>query len=126
MSGNLNIPAQQWLEEQFEYEYCSECGGDADDHIAVPVMGNWFARCNHPLSDALLDGPDEAIEKELVKRHRRQECGLPMASNEHFDHEDCPECGSVSVPCEHIPDQTLRGCPKCEHTWFENLETETG
>ncbi len=23
----------KWLEEQFEYEYCSECGGDTDDHV---------------------------------------------------------------------------------------------
>jgi hypothetical protein len=47
--GNLHIPPDQWLAEQFEFEYCDECGRDACDHTAVPFMGNWFARCNHPL-----------------------------------------------------------------------------
>lgn len=49
--GNLNIPARQWLSELFEYEFCAECGGDACHHTAVPFMGNWFARCDHPAND---------------------------------------------------------------------------
>lgn len=40
---------------------------------------------------------------------------------EHFPHDVCPECGSSSVPVEGVPDQTLRGCPKCHHTWTESL-----
>jgi len=43
--GNLDIPPQQWLKEQFEYEYCDECGGDVKDHDAIPLLGNWFALC---------------------------------------------------------------------------------
>lgn len=43
--GNLSIPPAEWLKEQFEYEYCAECGGDAEDHDAIPFLGNWFARC---------------------------------------------------------------------------------
>lgn len=43
--SNLNIPPDKWLEELFECEYCSDCGGDAEDHIAIPFLGNWFARC---------------------------------------------------------------------------------
>ena len=46
--SNLNIPAEKWLEEMFECHYCDECGGDAQHHTAVPVMGNWFARCDYP------------------------------------------------------------------------------
>lgn len=44
--GNLSRPSADWLTEQFEFEYCAECGGDAQHHAAVPLMGNWFARCN--------------------------------------------------------------------------------
>lgn len=46
--GNLNIPPEQWLKEQFEYERCSECGGDAEHHVALPILGNWFAQCKYP------------------------------------------------------------------------------
>ena len=38
-------PGDEWLQDQFEYENCEECGGDADAHDAVPFMGNWFACC---------------------------------------------------------------------------------
>lgn len=43
--------------------------------------------------------------------------------NEHFEHDDCPECGEPSVPLEKVPDQSLRGCPDCGHAWFEDLHT---
>jgi hypothetical protein len=46
--SNLNIPAKQWLKEQFEDHYCEECGGDAQHHTAVPLNDNWFARCDFP------------------------------------------------------------------------------
>jgi hypothetical protein len=41
---------EDWLKQLFEFETCGECGGDAKDHEAIPVMGNWFARCRnrHP------------------------------------------------------------------------------
>ncbi len=37
----------EWLEELFEFEFCAECGGDAEDHevCIVPGMGTYFARC---------------------------------------------------------------------------------
>lgn len=41
-----------WLAALFRYEYCVECGGDAEHHTAVPFMGNPFARCDYPPSDA--------------------------------------------------------------------------
>jgi hypothetical protein len=46
----------EWLERLFEFEYCAECGGDADDHevCLVPGIGNYFARCKPPV--AVADG----------------------------------------------------------------------
>lgn len=42
-----------WLSEQFEYEYCHECGGSAGNHEPVRFMGNWFAYClSAPLDDS--------------------------------------------------------------------------
>jgi hypothetical protein len=37
----------EWLEDLFEFEFCAECGGDAEDHevCIVPGMGTFFARC---------------------------------------------------------------------------------
>jgi hypothetical protein len=46
--GNLDIPPEEWLKKQFEHEFCEECGGDEHHHTAVPLMGNWFARCDYP------------------------------------------------------------------------------
>jgi hypothetical protein len=51
MTGNLNQEPAEWLKEQFEFEYCAECDGDAEHHTAIPFMGNWFARCNCPRDD---------------------------------------------------------------------------
>lgn len=76
--GNLNTKAQKWLEELFAYEYCSECGGDADDHTAVPFNGNWFARCSHPMLTEELS--EKQIEDILKTRRERQEAGLPMVA----------------------------------------------
>lgn len=38
---------EEWLARLFEFEYCPECGGDAQDHevCLVPGIGNYFARC---------------------------------------------------------------------------------
>lgn len=58
--SNLTIPAREWLAQQFETEYCAECGGDACHHTAVPFNDNWFARCNHPPT---VDGMAPTIQK---------------------------------------------------------------
>ena len=39
------LTANEWVNQLFEFEYCSECGGDIKDHIVIEFMGNWFARC---------------------------------------------------------------------------------
>jgi hypothetical protein len=45
-------PAAQWLKEQFAFEYCAECSGDAQHHTALLFFGNWIARCDYaPDSD---------------------------------------------------------------------------
>ena len=49
--GNLHIPADVWLAELFQFEFCEECGHDAEDHIAVPFLGNWFAICKNDLAE---------------------------------------------------------------------------
>lgn len=63
--GNLSRPPADWLREQFEFEFCAECGGDAQHHTAVPLMGNWFARCDH--------APDDNGEFHSVIRQFRAE-----------------------------------------------------
>lgn len=49
--SNLHIPPKTWLEELFETEFCAECHGDAEHHDAIPLLGNWFARCRHSPAD---------------------------------------------------------------------------
>jgi hypothetical protein len=65
--GNLHTPAEQWLKEQFEFEYCHECGGDAEHHTAVPFLGNWFGRCDYP--------PDEETGElaPIIQKFRERE-----------------------------------------------------
>lgn len=43
---------------------------------------------------------------------------------ETYEHDECPKCGTESVPAERVADQSLRGCPNCEHTWFEDLNRD--
>lgn len=39
--------AQEFADSLFEFEYCAECGKDADAHTAViGPTGSWFAYCN--------------------------------------------------------------------------------
>jgi hypothetical protein len=48
--------AQEFLEDLFEYEYCTECGGDAEDHIVVlDVLGLFHAHCLNPAVLQALD-----------------------------------------------------------------------
>ena len=36
----------QWLREQFEFEFCGMCGGDADEHVVThAIFGLPFAYC---------------------------------------------------------------------------------
>jgi len=39
------LTASKWAKEQFEFEYCAECGGDGKDHTYALLLGHWFARC---------------------------------------------------------------------------------
>jgi hypothetical protein len=49
----------QFLAGLFEFEYCESCGGDAEDHDAVPFLGGWFARCRVSFNgDDLLSAPE--------------------------------------------------------------------
>lgn len=37
-----------FLRELFEFDFCEFCGGDHQHHVALPFLGNWFARCCFP------------------------------------------------------------------------------
>ena len=43
----MNETPKQWLAYLFEFEFCPEGGGDAEDHevCLVPGIGTFFARC---------------------------------------------------------------------------------
>ncbi|WP_409238395.1 hypothetical protein [Streptomyces sp. PA5.6] len=50
MSGDVlvinGLTGPQFLAETFEFEFCAECGGDVEQHIARPDMfGKWHAWC---------------------------------------------------------------------------------
>lgn len=74
------------------------------------------------------------LETELANQRLLRELLLELPGNrerrmkmkniyptEHFLHDDCPKCGTPSVPVEKVPDQALRGCPECLETWVEDL-----
>lgn len=49
-SENNQTPAE-FLADLFEFEYCSECGGDAQHHtVCIGPFGLFFARCDFPPS----------------------------------------------------------------------------
>ena len=45
MQDKYGLTSEEWGKEQFEFEYCAECGGDWDDHDYILILGGWFARC---------------------------------------------------------------------------------
>ena len=70
-----------WLEQTFKYEYCHECGGDAEDHFVVVVMGNYCARCKHPIMTKTMTL--EEFKAELARRIKRKDAGLSLVEEEH-------------------------------------------
>lgn len=76
MSGNLDQAPESWLEEQFEYEYCHECGGDAEHHDAAPFMGNWFAKCKEKVYDDPTEVPCHTAGCVYTEGHEERS-GLP-------------------------------------------------
>lgn len=42
---DLHEDGEEWLHRFFEYEFCSECGSDAEDHELWVILHNWFAHC---------------------------------------------------------------------------------
>lgn len=59
----------QFATDLFEFEYCHECYGDAEDHIpCLGIFGGWFAMCKFSpfTSDyALRNGKLQNIGEEL-------------------------------------------------------------
>ncbi len=61
---------QEFLEELFEYEYCAECGGDAEDHIVVfDVLGLFHAHCLKPPIFRALDLTTQQCSGAEPSRH---------------------------------------------------------
>jgi len=97
--GNLDIPPQQWLKEQFECEYCAECGGDVEDHDAVPFLGNWFAFCktkeitvtNFPVWDQEKCGGCNKPQDEESKKNKEPFYKLDC-TDLICDYQGCHEC----------------------------------
>lgn len=65
--SNLHIPPGLWLRDLFWSEYCDECGGDVQHHEAIPVMGNWFARCRFPSDERTGDMHPEVLDYRSTK-----------------------------------------------------------
>jgi hypothetical protein len=57
-AGNLAEDPAEWLREQFRHEWCAACGRDQRHHLAVPFMGNWFAKC---LREPVHDGQGNVV-----------------------------------------------------------------
>lgn len=70
MTGNLAQPAAEWLAEQFEFEWCAECGRDQRHHTAIPFMGNWFAKCDLP---PVMNGEELVVDPEGYEAATRDE-----------------------------------------------------
>ncbi len=68
---------QKWLTETFEFEYCHECGGDAEHHEVLNVFGNPFARCKFEPND---DGsPHPEIQEFRTGQNQLPKSGLSWA-----------------------------------------------
>ena len=57
-----------WLEQQFEFEYCNECGYGAAGHEVIEVLGNPFARCKHPIPVNQLDNVAAVIAVRIAEQ----------------------------------------------------------
>ena len=61
----MNEPPDEWLRRLFEFEYCPECGGDAEDHVVTLVLGNYFAWCKRsPFADTSVETASLTLPKE--------------------------------------------------------------
>ena len=50
MKNKNGLTGEEWGKELFEFEFCSECGKDYDEHDYVLILGGWFARCRETQS----------------------------------------------------------------------------
>jgi len=60
LRDNDNMTAEEWGKMQFEFEYCSECKKDWNEHDYILFQGNyfgekgcWFAQCRDENIEAL-------------------------------------------------------------------------
>jgi hypothetical protein len=63
--GNLHVRPGKWLAEQFEFEWCADCGRDHRHHTAIPFLGNWFARCDREpvfVAEEIVPNPEGYVD----------------------------------------------------------------
>ena len=72
MKDNYGFTAEEWGKHQFEFEYCSECGGDWNDHDYILFQGNyfgsygcWFAKCRDENTERI-----EELNQEYLDTHK--------------------------------------------------------
>lgn len=105
--------AEQWAERMFEFEVCSECGKDKQDHDIIPFMGNWFARCKTPGRIIEVNGHFECASC-------GREWSAMMGDNELP--ESCPDCADGQA--RNYDYQLIRGKIKAE--WVNLGEGRSG
>lgn len=87
---------EEWLERLFEFEYCSECGRDADEHEVVGILGNYFARCKQTADQR----PDESSIEEMDDPILCHECGEPMNLDENGVSNHLTESGRIDYDAD--------------------------
>lgn len=104
--STLATPAAQWLREQFEFEWCAECGRDHRHHTAIPILGNWFARCDREPVLQIIDGREQLVP------NPEGYSDTPAAPIHVDDGTGEPLCGAESLRLE-CP-ETPADCRECE------------
>ncbi len=109
--NTLELPGDEWLRNLFEMELCAECGGDAEDHDAVGLNGNWFARCKYPVPCTPC----------LVNRERTIPARFlaPQIGKEHATYSYTPVCAE----CYGVPPDDLKSpdaLQKARENWWHD------
>jgi len=64
MGNTSTITPNIWLAKQFEWEWCAECHGGAEDHAVLIFFDNWFAMCRPGALCRIEDCQEHLAQKE--------------------------------------------------------------
>jgi hypothetical protein len=59
--------ADEFLNDLFEYENCAECGQGKENHVVIPLLGNWFAKCEISRVRATMESLREGNHKPILR-----------------------------------------------------------